>query len=516
MAPISDMKTRTLLLALPTAALMLSACAAPAPDKPRVELPQQFRLPQNDMVKMFEPRIGRIAITGEDGNIVVMDQTGENVVRITQDGQRQPAEDGRALVYNLPVWSPDGKSIALVELTARMTEMSSTVEINPEAVIIQRGANSAVVAPDGQSVQPVEPGSRRVERQPQTVIIQRGEDGGKLLSSAVYLASADGKRPLRELYLSEQHNVPYLDWSPDSEHIAFLAQNVQDASYALNLIDADAGQKPRTVAEGASAAWSWSPDGKTLVTKVGGGQGEAGRLSLVDPSTDAVTRIGAAGDGALTTPHFSPDGERLLIARSGGGQNELVLADRDGNEVKVLAEFDGAIQFAWSPTGREVAYVVQPEGAQGGPLRVLDVASGQERTISRKPVQVFFWSPDGERIASFSAASPTDASENFRGYNLMPELNVPMMLLETINPANGDARELFYFAPTNAFRRLAADFDRFSRGVNIWAPDSRKLVFTLTYGAEGATRDWVVETEASGSINPRVLANGSLAFWSPK
>jgi hypothetical protein len=90
------------------------------------------------------------------------------------------------------------------------------------------------------------------------------------------------------------------------------------------------------------------------------------------------------------------------------------------------------------------------------------------------------------------------------------------MLLETIDPANGNARSLFVFAPTNAFQRLVAEFDRYSRGVTIWSPDSRKLVLTLTYGNTSGTRDWVIETEASGSINPRVLGNGSLAFWSPK
>ena len=148
------MKTRILFLTLPVAALALSACGAPVPDKPRVELPQQFRMPQNDVVKFFEPRSGRIAVTDEDGNIVVMDQTGGNQVKITKDGSRQPAEDGQALVYNMPVWSPDAKSLAMVELTARMTEMTSTVEVNPESVIIQRGPDSAIVDERSQALNP--------------------------------------------------------------------------------------------------------------------------------------------------------------------------------------------------------------------------------------------------------------------------------------------------------------------------------------------------------------------------
>ena len=285
------------------------------------------------------------------------------------------------------------------------------------------------------------------------MIIQRGENGGELLSSAVYVASADGKRPLRELYLSEVHNVPYLDWSPDSQRIAFLAQNVQDASYELNLVDAKDGQKARTIAEGTSAAWSWNPDGKTLAAKVGAADGVTGRLSLVDASTNAVARVQENADKILSAPHFSPDGQTMLIARQAQDKNELVLTDREGKAIKTLAEFDGRVRFAWSPSGDEVAYVAQQEGATGGSLRVVDVKSGKERTISRKPVQAFFWSPDGQRIASFSDASPTDAAGDFKGYNLMPEISAPMMLLETLDPATGSARGLFYFAPTDAFRR---------------------------------------------------------------
>jgi Tol biopolymer transport system component len=512
------MKTRTPLLALPIALIALSACSVPGAQKPRVEVPQQFRLAQNDMVTMFEPRIGRIAVTGEDGNILVMDQTGGNVVQLTKDGNRQPSQDGRALIYNMPVWSPDGQSLALVELNARVTEMTSTIEINPESVIIQRGPNSAVVdqSDGGQGLLPVEPGSRRIEREPQTVIIQRGQNGGELISSAVYVASAEGKRPLRELYLSEEHSVPYLDWSPDSSRIAFLAQNVQDSSYELNLIEAKDGEKPRKLAEGAEAAWSWNPDGKTLVAKVDPADGANGRLSLIDTSTDAATRIEGTRDLAFVAPHFSPDGGYMLLAEQSDGKGELVLADREGKPIKTLAQFEGQIRFAWSPAGAKVAYVTTPEGESGGPLHVLDVNSGEDRVISRKPVAAFFWSPDGQRIASFSSATPADVGEDFKGFNFIPELAAPVMLLETIDPANGNARSLFYFAPTSAFQRLAAEFDRYSRGVTIWSPDSRKLVFTLTYGDSSGTRDWVVETEASGSINPRVLGNGSLAFWSPK
>ncbi len=503
------------------AALGLSACgfSASAQQKPRVELPQEFRLPQNDLVKAFERRVGRIAVVAEDGNILVMDQTGGNIVRITRDGNRMARGTNEALFYSLPVWSPDAKQIALVELTARRTPANALIEINPVAVMIQRGPDSVVIeqTEEGQTMQPAEPGMH-IERRPQRVIIQRKAEGGELVSSAVYLASADGKRPLREIFLSKTHDIPYLDWSPDGSYIAFLTQNIEDETYEVNLIATQDGARPRRLFTGKSVFWNWNPDGKTLIAKVSASSSSPDRLTLVDIVSDQMTRIANKGRLAFQSPHFSPDGGYMLITESAGaGRHKLVLADRTGRPLRTLTEFEGRISFAWSPAGAKVAYVVRADEREpGGPLTVLDVNTGAKKVLSNKPVVAFFWSPDGQRIASFSSASATDIQPGFKGFDFTPPLDVPYMLLETINPEDGNARGLFYFAPTAAFQRLAAEFDRYSRSVTIWSPDSRKLVFTLTYGNANGTRDYVLETEASGSINPRVLGNGSLAFWSPK
>ncbi len=503
-------------------ATALSACSpgVSAQTKPRVELPQEFRLPQNDLVKTFERRVGRIAVVAEDGNILVMDQTGGNVVRITRDGNRLTPGASEALFYSLPVWSPDAKQIALVELTARRTAANALIELNPEAVVIQRGPNSMVIeqTEEGQTVQPAEPGMH-IERRPQRVIIQRGTDGSEFISSAVYLASADGKQPLREVFLSRSHDVPYIDWAPDSTHIAFLTQDIEDQTYALNLIATQDGARPRKLFEGNAAFWNWNPDGKTLLAKISTSRSGPDRLTLVDVASDQTTRISIKDRLAFQSPHFSPDGGYMLMTEpaNSSGRHKLILADRMGKPVRTLTEFEGRISFAWSPAGAKVAYVVHADEQEpGGPLMVLDVNSGDKKMISNKPVVAFFWSPDGQRIASFSSASATDISPDFKGFDFTPPISVPAMLLETIDPESGSARGLFYFAPTLAFQRLASEFDRYSRSVTIWSPDSRKLVFTLTYGNSNGTRDYVLETEASGSINPRVLGNGSLAFWSPR
>ena len=132
------------------------------------------------------------------------------------------------------------------------------------------------------------------------------------------------------------------------------------------------------------------------------------------------------------------------------------------------------------------------------------------------PVVAFFWSPDGSRIATFSRSSPTEIDPAFSGFNVTPPQPKGVLLLQTINVTNKAIRQLFYLEPTEAFRKMTAEFDRYARAGNIWSPDSGKLVFTVSYGNGTQSKDFVLETESSGSIDFRVLTNGALAFWSPK
>ena len=508
--------------------LVLTACGGTNTNNTtpnsRIELPQAYRLQPDTFATMLEKRVGRIAIMQEDGNVVVMDQTGGNIVPITRDANQptadNPIQTQLTTAYVMPVWSPDGQNLALVESTSKRSVVSTTVELSPESVTIEHGPGSAIVerTQEGQRLQPVAPG-RTVEQRPDMIIIQRGRNTGDLVSSALYVAKADGMRPMRELYLTKNEEIPYIDWAPDGSKISFLTRNVNDESYAINLVDPSGSSKPTALMSGASLFWDWHPSSQFLLAKSGSFDSSGGdELTIVDPQTNATKPVETSNNAMpFLTPSYSPDGQYMALTERADQQFKLILADKEGKPTKSLATFNGIISFAWSPAGAKLAYVVQQSSdSPGGALHMVDANTGEDKVLSQQPVVAFFWSPDGQYIATYSTMQPVEVDPNFAGFNFVPPSATTILLLQTIRVSDKNTRQLFYFEPTEAFRRLTSEFDRYSRAVTIWSPDSRKIVFTLSYGNGMESRDYVLESESTGSLVPRILANGSLAFWSPK
>ena len=521
---------RVLLFAAVVLPLALSACAGVS-NNSRIELPQQFRMPQANLATFLERRSGRIAVIDETGNLVIMDQTGGAAAKITRDAVVDASSvptgsisSGLTNTYHWPVWSPDASHIAFVEVMAQQPVASRIIEIGAEAVMVQHGPNSMTIeqTSDGRTAQVPITETASIVQQPSRVIIEQGDGTGTIVSSAIYTARADGKSPLQEVYESNQWAIGYLNWSPDNTQLAFLGQT-GDQEASLELVNAENG-KPRILASGASATWGWHPDGKTLVAKVETSlTSSTANLGLWNAQTDqTITTIAKQADLSFGTPAFSPDGNAMLLTVTSGGQDYLALADNQGHIQRNLVPINGMVQFSWSPVQAKVAYIVQqPSSAgsqapDGGALHVLDVNTGQDKVLSQMPVSAFFWSPDGQRLATFSPLQANQISKDFPGIDLTDSQPASVRLLQTIDVTTGAYRQLFYLEPSTDFAHLLSQFDRFSRAMTIWSPDSHSLVFSVTFDNGQGSVDYVVETEATGSVEPRVISKGSLAVWSPR
>ena len=88
-----------------------------------------------------------------------------------------------------------------------------------------------------------------------------------------------------------------------------------------------------------------------------------------------------------------------------------------------------------------------------------------------------------------------------------------MLVLElfALDANTGFTERLSFFQPTPEFLSILPYFDQYHRSATIWSPDSRNIVFTTLQGGQARN---VMVVSASGGLEPRNIASGSLAFWS--
>ena len=241
---------------------------------------------------------------------------------------------------NFPRWSPDGRTIAAVDLTAPLTAAFSYLSATQRAVLLGRSGIAStiyLVGVDGKEIRSVAP-----------------PPGGTAISSLAWLApdvvvysqadsvSGSAGRILR-------HNLH----SGDSQTLFFSPQSsaVLDIAGSGRIVfDVDANSAPESLREfslkdktgSTPSHWLtrgnsrdrqpvYSPDGEWILFS----SNRSGNQDLweVSTKTGALRRI--TDDPADDwDPAFTPDGRKILWASSRGGHLEIWMADADGSNAR--------------------------------------------------------------------------------------------------------------------------------------------------------------------------------------
>ncbi len=263
----------------------------------------------------------------------------------------------------------------------------------------------------------------------------------------------------REMYLPQVTSGPgSVAWSPNGLEVVYSMQG----SLWRQAVDSGVAQQ-LTAGPGYDFQPDWSPDG-TRIAFVRYDR-DALELAVLDVATGKATPL--TRNGAVNVePRWSPDGKRLAwVSTAGTGHFHVFVGVVGGNGVTGKAPwterrssvpryyysaFDHELSPAWSPDGRELIYVGNPEIANGtGYLwrRGLDADSqpvlvrAEETSWKARPA----WSPDGRRVVWSSYAG--------REWHQL-----------WIVPAGGG----------DAFALSYGDFD--ATGAR-WSPDGRRLAF---------------------------------------
>jgi eukaryotic-like serine/threonine-protein kinase len=219
--------------------------------------------------------------------------------------------------------------------------------------------------------------------------------------------------------------------SPDGKSLAFVSDSSGSRQIWIRLL---AGGPPLQITKDAGDHLEprWSQDSAALIYYTPPSEGaEEGTIWEIPALGGPPRRLAASVSGTDT----SHDGKRIAFFRLNNRQVELVTADRDGSDERVVSRFGPGFGYRyprWSPDDKAIAYVHSLENWNDDVYSV--AASGGDAHLVTQDHMLnagLAWLPDGSGIVYSSA----------RGSTL---LYLPTMHLWLAPAAGGEPRQLTF------------------------------------------------------------------------
>jgi dipeptidyl aminopeptidase/acylaminoacyl peptidase len=330
--------------------------------------------------------------------------------------------------------------------------------------------------------------------------------------------------------------------SPDGDRVLYVlrSMNLKENRFGtdIHVVPTSGGESVGLTEGGKSSLPSWSPDGGRIAfaqANEGGGKGiwlmdrkGEGKRKIADYQTSNAS-LGVSTIGE--TIRWSPDGSKIaflatlepydkeakirvvdrIMYKAFYGYSDMrrrhvFVVSPLGNEPPRQLTFGDYDEhsIAWSPDGREIAFVSNRTGRDDHNMHLdiyaVDVETSEIRRITESVGAEYYptWSPDGKTIA-YTATTRADTSN---------ESTPEDRHVWVVDSDGGDARDLTF------------ELDRTCSGPLQWAPDGGRILFTAS--DQGRTPIFSVTPE--GEISKVIggdrwhgrisLAKGTLAYVS--
>ena len=147
-------------------------------------------------------------------------------------------------------------------------------------------------------------------------------------------------------------------WTPDGERIAFSSERAGGILDVFWKLAVGTGQAELVVSDSERSldAWSWTPDGQSLLINEGGAD-----IGIVTLGGDQVRQPVLEEAFPEGTPEISPDGRWMAYRSAESGQQEIYVRpfpDVAGGRWQISTT--GGNYPGWSPDGRELFYNAGP------------------------------------------------------------------------------------------------------------------------------------------------------------
>jgi len=220
-------------------------------------------------------------------------------------------------------------------------------------------------------------------------------------------------------------------FSPDGKAVAFVCDSTETRQVWIRLL---AGGPPLQITRGPGAHLEprWSQDSAAIIYFTPPTEGNAqGALWEVSALGGAPRQLVPSISGA----DVSHDGKRLTFFRLNGRQIELVVADRDGSNSRVVMQTVTSFSYRqprWSPDDASIAYLHSQEN-WADDIYLVPSAGGAPRRLTNEVTLMsgLAWSPDGSHLIYSTA----------RGSTL---LYLPTLHLWQISKSGGVAQQLTF------------------------------------------------------------------------
>jgi Tol biopolymer transport system component len=317
---------------------------------------------------------------------------------VNADGQGEPLGLGEGRSAS---WSPDGQRLLFYRAVRGLITSSSGLTypvvtakevcladaITGETmVLVSNGLNARV---EGGTVFADGGWTDRPSWSPDGSRVLYGFEASN--TDELYVVNADGSGPPTKL---ADGDIRSAEWSPDGRQIVY------SWSLEIYIVAADGSQPPRKLGAGHSP--HWSPDGSRIVVQVGWTpdaeiwviDAETGERSSVENLVDYHRAALAAG------PVWSPDGSLILTE----ADRKIYALDPEGDRPATkLGQGDSPV---WSPDGEHVAFRRLPPASDNIPrphgilIANADGSGVTPLVDDLVPSCIgYAWSPDGQRIA---------------------------------------------------------------------------------------------------------------------
>jgi dipeptidyl aminopeptidase/acylaminoacyl peptidase len=139
-------------------------------------------------------------------------------------------------------------------------------------------------------------------------------------------------------------------WSPDGKHVAYIAGG-------LWIKPLNGSGKAERIADAATAAWSWSHDGKQLLVSAGTRPDSPGGLFLLALDGDRKPVSFVASKFSITQAQFSADDRWVAYVSDESGEPDVYVQRFAAAGERIRLSNSGGVQPRWRRDGRELFYV---------------------------------------------------------------------------------------------------------------------------------------------------------------